>query len=90
VTEEDIRPPRPRALIDNGDFDAYWRYHLAREQETALLHPRPVQLRTHGPIRNVPAEVLNPTANPIGCFPRPVKGLRFLVRFVAMAYGHHP
>jgi hypothetical protein len=20
-----------RALIDNGDFDAYWRFHLARE-----------------------------------------------------------
>ena len=26
-----------RALIDNGDFDAYWRFHLAREHQR--VHP---------------------------------------------------
>lgn len=30
-----------RALIDNSDFDAYGRYHLAREHER--LHPTPDQ-----------------------------------------------
>jgi hypothetical protein len=30
-----------RALIDNGDFDTYWRYHLAREHER--LYPTPDQ-----------------------------------------------
>lgn len=32
---------RLRALIDNGDFDAYWRHHLAREHQR--LYPTPDQ-----------------------------------------------
>lgn len=28
-----------RALIENGDFDTYWRYHLARERERLCLTP---------------------------------------------------
>lgn len=32
---------RLRALIDNGDFDAYWALHLAREHDR--LYPTPYQ-----------------------------------------------
>jgi len=28
---------RLRALVTNGDFDAYWRFHLSREQERVHL-----------------------------------------------------
>jgi hypothetical protein len=33
-----------RALVSNGDFDAYWRFHLAREQQR-LHHSRYRQQR---------------------------------------------
>jgi hypothetical protein len=41
---------RLRALVSNGDFDAYWRYHLAQEQQRvhqaryATVRPTPNQL----------------------------------------------
>jgi hypothetical protein len=34
-----------RALLDNGDFDAYWRCHLTREHQR--VHPAPQQDEYH-------------------------------------------
>ncbi len=37
---------RLRTLVSNNDLHAYWRYHLAREQER-LYPPRPAELHPH-------------------------------------------
>lgn len=41
IFQTDGGPTKLRTLIDNGDFDSYWRHHTAREHQR--LCPAPDQ-----------------------------------------------